>query len=281
LISIAAVLSAVGLSVVAHSQTTGDIPLVSGEENSAEGVSGSGEFDTEAVAGFGLRDGMRRERELRNDPEYRQRRLAQVRESLVSGNPGMMEEVGLSQMEGDRFLDLLAEYQVRSSGDLLVSGVNGSEQAVRLELMRRQLQVSFQRNEAIVAMLGPERFARWQQYPLDSRALQRANDLGKLLSQAGRSLDKVQLRSLKDILVAEARFERHQMALANDIHPQDSAGAAQIHDMLVKSRGASRERILSEATSFLSAPQIAVLRAQFDLENKLSSFVAGPGGEAR
>ena len=187
--------------------------------------------------------------ELWKDAEYRKARLAQIRISMAASYPELTSELGFSQTEVERVLDLLAEYQMNMDSTLSSLDRTGGRIVVTQEMGDRLQEFSRQRDQALSTALGPARYAQWQQYERDYPARSQVNALNAMLARAGQPMNAAQLKSMTEVLVEAMRQQ-----------PQSAE---------------TTQRIMTAASRLLSAPQIELVRAQFEQQAALSQAVAG------
>jgi hypothetical protein len=212
-----------------------------------------------------------RERELWKDPDYRNARLAQIRLTIPGSYPGLAEELGLTAAEEAALFDRIAEYQLDMNGTITQAVPVGNDAAVDAGTSNRLQEISRQRDTAIAAQLGPARYAQWQQYVQNSAARSEATSMNSALTQAGHGLNAAQLRSLTTVLIKESQRQREEATVrARSANVQDQVSQAQFEEVLRTTQDESRQRIVTAATSFLNADQLAVVRAQMEQQTALS-----------
>jgi hypothetical protein len=221
-----------------------------------------------------LADFQKQQREMMKDPEYRNARLAQIRTSVASNNRSLTEDLGISQQEADRILDLLAEYQLEMSTETVLLS-DASDPAATQEMLRKRQEGTRQRDERIAALLGPSGATRWKQYQQDAPARSRATAMNNTLTRSNLPLSAAQQKTLGAALVTEMRSLREDStALSRGANPQDPAAIAQIQEALRKRQQESTQRVLVAAAPVLSSAQLAVLKAEFDQQDALSRAMA-------
>lgn len=222
-----------------------------------------------------LRDASNLEREQLNDPEFRNSRLAQIRASLDRNNPGVAESLELSTTELDELFDLLANHELTVRSESLVLVADQNDPAAIQELGRKRQETLRHRDEAIAALLGPARIAKWQAYQQDAPARSRAASINSLLFRAGLPMDERQLKSLTAALVAETRRQREAlMVLSRDIDTPGPMGQSQLQVAFRKTQEEFEHRLLEAATSTLSAEQLEVLGDQIRSQDALPAALA-------
>lgn len=218
-----------------------------------------------------LQNAINSEMEMWKDPEYRKARLAQARTSVRRQNADLAEELGITEAEANKIIDVLAEYQVNMNAELTVLSMNAqNDPAAQQEMARRQTEMQRQREESLAALLGP-RLSQYQQYQQTLPARSRVNSLNSTLSQAGAPLTGTQLKSLTTVMVAQQQRQQQDLQdLTRGINPQDPEARARITEQLQNRTSETNRRVLEAATPFLNAQQISALRTEFEQQDAIS-----------
>lgn len=174
------------------------------------------------------------ERDLMRDPEYRKGRLSQQRMRLKRTYTFVAEELDLSEAETEKLFDILAEQQV--------GGRNGPEEALR-------------------ALLGPGRQAKWQEYQQTLSARNRTTEMTGMLATSGHPLTEAQLRPLTSALIAEEKFVRQQQQslFTRPALMTPEARGQQLEEQ-VNLQEQSNRRYLDAAAPYMSPQQLALVR---------------------
>lgn len=153
------------------------------------------------------------------DPEYRKARLADNRLRLQrQGYSQVVAELGLSEDEAARFLDLLAEQKLRENKSEM-------EQQSGDDPQRRWRQLNQQFEQERRAFLGEERFRTWTEYVNSATARGFVKDLRTQLATSSSPLREEQIKPLVTALAAEharewaARWENRDAAQWTDETP--------------------------------------------------------------
>jgi hypothetical protein len=211
------------------------------------------------------------QRELWKDPEYRKARLAQARAVASRSYPGLAEDLGLSPAQEDHLLDVLAESDVNTSAAISTLSSSANDPAANQQISARLTEYMRQRDDAVIAELGPNGKDRWEQYQQTAVARSQANSYNTMLTQAGQPLSATQLKSLSATVVTEQKRQRDEMtALTRNINTQDPAAVAAIEPELRRRQNDYNERVLAAAAPIMSAQQIQLLRAQFEQQSAMS-----------
>ncbi len=198
---------------------------------------------------------MNLEQDLMKDPEYRKLRLAQLRTSIERNNPGLAEELGLSEQEAGRLYDLLAENQLAMNFDSSIPG----ESAIR-------------------GLLGEGKYAQWQEYQQARPARQRVMSMNTQLTQAGMPLSDSQSRALTTAMLAEQQRQRQdqqaRVRTAASGNQNDPDFRAQAQEEALKRNEENSRRMLDAAAPSLTAKQLAALREQMEQQAAMTRIVS-------
>lgn len=198
-------------------------------------------------------------KERLKDPEYRRQVLAQSRVITKDSYPGLARQLGLSESEEERLLDLLADNQVARIAENPFSGGSMDQQEFQ-ESVRMIQEFNRREDESIRAMLGGK-YGQWQTYQqkrrsplLASIATAAVASMSRQLADAGKpALTTEQSRALTAALNAEAQRldqENQRMLAAN---PADEA-----------KREENKRRWLDAIAAYVDAEQFAVLRKTWE-----------------
>ena len=131
------------------------------------------------------------------DPEYRKARLAERRLELQQrGYPQLVETLGLSADEAERFLDLLAEQSLRET-ELAMKKQPGEDP------MKQRRELYAQAEKERRAFLGEERFRTWVEYQNSTGARGLVNELRTQLAATNSPLRQEQVKPLVKAIADE------------------------------------------------------------------------------
>ena len=106
-------------------------------------------------------------------------------------------------------------------------------------------------------MLGPERYAQFEEYEHVQPSRTRVNKLTNLLARSGRPLTSNQTRTLTAVMVAEQKRMEAEAKALRDAGQTDRRSQAEI-------QGETNRRILEQAPGFLDSQQVQVVRGRFE-----------------
>lgn len=148
-----------------------------------------------------------RQRELLNDPEYRQAMRTQQRFSMQQVHPDLARELNIPQEQADRLLDLLVDQQLRNMERPQDFPVDRAPTQAEMAQMQKNMQQRQLADRAeIGALLGSNGQQQWQDYENSMGARMRVRQLSSALDNAGNPLRDDQRQPLRDAL---AQFELH------------------------------------------------------------------------
>ena len=143
------------------------------------------------------------------DPAYRQARLAEARLQLQREYPQLVAELGLSTDEAKRFLDLLAEQEVRQNERAMKKQPGQDPMHWEKDLYARD------ENERR-AFLGEERFRTWTEYVKSTEARAFVSGLRTQLATTGSPLREEQVKPLVKALATEHERQAAQRQQHHD-----------------------------------------------------------------
>ena len=208
-------------------------------------------------------------RRLMADPAYRAAMVAQHRLRLEPQYADLSAEVGLSEGEADRFLDLLAEQGLRESEQLMMDGQNDPNMEKRRQ---RRKEFAEQVEAERKALLGEDRFRTWTEYVNSAGARAQMQALRTQLASSSSPLRDDQVQPLVKALAAE--HQRHaaerQQHHASAQWTAETPAAEQMTYM--KRRAAlieeSLERSHEIAAMYLDSEQQRRFDAMLDLQRE-------------
>jgi hypothetical protein len=210
--------------------------------------------------------------------EIRALRLATLRSSIAQSYPGLAETLGLTAEEADQIFDLLAEHQMAMATQLTaVQSEDGSasETAV-LEMRDSRQALRRQLGDSIRDLLGDARYAEWQAYQPTRPIRMQAKQYATALAQAHAPLDDVQLRAFEAALIEEHRsLQQDTVALARQVDLANPQSQQRASEALRSRRAESSQRVLTAASSQLTAQQISMLRPLLERQEAIQR--AGDG----
>jgi hypothetical protein len=153
------------------------------------------------------------------DPAYRRARLAEFRLQLQQqqGYAQLVSELGLSADEAERFLDLLAEQNLRENEQ-------GMKERSGQDYMQWSRELYARAEKERRAFLGEERFRTWTEFVKSAQARAMVSDLRTQLATASSPLREEQVKPFVKALAAE--HERHAAERHENYQAETGGGGA-------------------------------------------------------
>lgn len=236
----------------------------------------SANFPNAALASKDARDQMRehfeRQRALLRNPEYREAVRASTRLGMSQNYPAFAAELGLSEDEANRFMDLLTEQQLQSmEHDESLYFARAGDDEARMREAHERMQERMRQQQAEIEMhLGPTNYQKWQDYQQTLGQRHRLASMQSQLALAGSPLDAEQSDALLAALVQEQRKQQQAQAGANTGQPVGSFwhsyGPVPGQEEWISAQEQSNERLLAAIKSNLSSQQASKLEQMLDRE---------------
>jgi hypothetical protein len=216
-------------------------------------------------------DAINRERALWQDPEYRAARLAQARGNLQRQHLGLAEELGLTDAEEDKLLDLLAEHQVTLNMEMnAIARATQNDPVAQQEVARKQAEMARQREASVSSLLGAK-YPVYQQYQQNAGGRSGVSSMNSTLAQAGTPMNAAQIKTMTTVMAAEQQRQQQEMqALTRNMNSQDPEARTRMNDEMQRRSLEASRRILEAASSVLSPQQVATLRAEVESQEAMS-----------
>jgi hypothetical protein len=163
-----------------------------------------------------FREHRERQRQLMQDPEYREAMRVQTRGNFGRQYPGVIQELGLDAQQADEFFDLLADQQMRANDQMQqiwdMQDVDNNDPAAMQEGNRKiqqQAQENQRKSEAeMAARFGQETLQAWKEYQSSMGMRYELENMRNTLSATGlplnEDLSKPMLKALAQVNQAEA-----------------------------------------------------------------------------
>lgn len=222
--------------------------------NSPAPTAAQAKITREAALAALTEETVKRQKALLADAEYRKALVGQVRTELQQRYASLRVELGLTEQEQNALFDLLAEGQMKMLTSMAASTDGSTPDAAATAAMQAQGQ---KLEAAMKAMLGPERFAQFQEYEQVQPSRTRVQNLGNLLGRSGSPLSNSQSRALMAAMVSEQkRMEAESRALRDSGQPETRSPA----DIQAE----TNRRLLEQVPGFLDARQVQIVRGRFE-----------------
>lgn len=232
-----------------------------------------------------MREHRERQRQLMQDPEYREAMRVQTRGNFARQYPGVIAELGLDAQQADEFFDLLADQQLRTTEQMQplweMEGMDANDPATRQERHRKiseQAQENQRRSEAeMAARFGQDKLQAWKEYQSSMGMRYELENMRSTLSASGvplsEDLSKPMLKALAQAQQAEA--DEYSAAVNRGAAPalaRLATNAAFDGSNMERQLDAMRkrnQRMLDAIAPYLSFQQRAAIEKQQDAQLKM------------
>lgn len=199
-------------------------------------------------------------------PNYRRSQLPRRLELQALNYPGIGEELGLSQPETSALLDLLQQQIALLGG--VPSDYAGGDELIRQEIDRAGRELRRMQAAELEALLGQDRFRRWQEYQSTLNERREVARLGTMIPSSMPKMPELspaQASSLVATLIAERANAGARAVIESG--PKRVPLEQQQRDL--EALEATNARILQAARAYLSEQQLSGL--QYVLNNQVKS----------
>jgi hypothetical protein len=240
-----------------------------------------------------FREARERQRQLMQDPEYREAMRIQQRSNMGRQYPGVSQELGLTPDQTEQLFDLLAEQQVRSAEQtdtiFEAEGLDPASLQQRQEKMQQQWTETQRKNEAeLAAQLGPAKLQAWKDYQSTLGARHQAEHLRSTLAGRGVPLSEDAGRAVVKAYAEAQKAEMQEyanMAKANAASSSSSsakvgmvgwaargfapASSAEMYERHIENTKKRNQRVLDALSPFLNYEQREELQKEQEAELKM------------
>ncbi|WP_129776058.1 hypothetical protein [Peristeroidobacter soli] len=232
-----------------------------------------------------FREQRERQRQLMQDPEYREAMRVQTRGNFARQYPGVIQELGLDPQQADAFFDLLADQQLRANEQmqpLWEMETDPSDQAAMQERNRKIQQMAQQnqrRNEAEIAAQLGSKVQAWKEYQSTMGVRYELENMRNTLVSNGLPISDDMSKPMLKALAQANQAEADEFAAANRGEPAAalgwSAGGStsgsdsnnmERHLEMAKKRN---QRMLDAISPYLSFEQRAAIERQQEAQLKM------------
>ena len=232
-----------------------------------------------------MREHRERERQLMQDPEYRQAMRLQTRNNLARQYPGVIEELGLDRNQAEEFFGMLADQQMRTNEMMMPSWEMQSgetpDPAAMQERHRKFQQAANElqrKNETeLAARFGQEKAQAWKEYQSTVGMRYQLEGMRSTLAAQGvplsDDLSKPMLKALAEAQKAEmAAYVASAKPVVSSGSPRLAAGIAfepgnmESHLEQTKKRN---QRMLDAISSYLTYEQRTAIEKEQQAQLKM------------
>jgi hypothetical protein len=233
-----------------------------------------------------MREHRERQRQLMQDPEYRDAMRTQSRSNLARQYPGVIQEMGLDPQQADDFFNMLADQQMRSSeqmGPLWDADAAEKSDPAALQDRHRKIQqaaAEMQRqNEAeLASRFGQGKLQAWKEYQSTVGQRYQLENMRTTLAAQGLPLgDDVSKPMLKALAAAQkAEADEYAAAVSRSAAPTLALRSAAVAfdsgnnmDQQIEMTKKRNQRTLDAVSSYLTFEQRAALEKEQDAQLKV------------
>ena len=169
-----------------------------------------------------MREHRERQRQLMQDPEYREAVRLQARTNFARQYPGVIQELGLDQAQAEDFFELLAEQQMRGTEEmepLWEMEIDGRDPAA---IQQRQSDVQriaaemHRKNDAeLAARFGQDKLQAWKEYQSTIGQRWQLEHMRNTLAAQGLPLNEDMSKPMLKALAEVQKLEMQEVAAAN------------------------------------------------------------------
>lgn len=234
-----------------------------------------------------MREHRERQRQLMQDPEYREAMRMQSRSQLARQYPGVIQELGLDQQQAEDFFNMLADQQMRST-ELMepLWDAENSENRDPTAFQERhgkiqQVASEMQRNNEaeMASRFGPAKVQAWKEYQSTVGHRYQLEQMRNTFSAQGVPLsDDVSKPMLKALAAAQkAEMDEFSSAVSRGAAPRLAARATanlaieggNNMEQQIEMTKKRNQRMLDAVSPYLSFEQRQALEREHDSQLKM------------
>lgn len=232
-----------------------------------------------------IREARERQRQLMQDPDYREAVRVQHRSNIGRQYPRLGSELGLTAEETEQLYDLLVDQQMRNNEQTEVAwdtqGLDPATQQQRQEKMQQQWAEIQRKNEAeLAAQLGPGKLQAWKEYQSTLPARHQAEQLRTSLAGRGVPLSEDASRAVVKAYAEAHKIEMQEyanLAKANVAAGRPPATAmlgqvgptADMYERQFENAKKRNQRVLDALSPYLTYEQREALQKEQEAELKM------------
>jgi hypothetical protein len=226
-----------------------------------------------------------RERQLMQDPEYREAVRVQQRSNINRQYPGLGQELGLTVEQTDQLFDLLVDQQMRNHEKAVLNwdseGLDPAAMLQRQEKVQQQWMEMQRRNEAeLTAQLGTAKMKAWQDYQATLPARYQVEQLRTTMASRGVPLSEEASRAAVKAFAEAQKIEAQEHAYLAGANIASGKVAAiqmvgrieptpEMYERQLEHAKKRNKRVLDAVSPFLTYEQREALQKEQDAELKM------------
>lgn len=231
-----------------------------------------------------MREHRERQRQLMQDPEYREAMRLQSRTNLARQYPGLIEELGLDRTEAEAFFALLADQQMRATEQMepLWAGESLDDRdPATIEQRNYKIQqaaADMQRNNEseLVARFGQQKLQAWKEYQSTIGQRWQLEQMRSTLAAQGLPLNENSSKPMLKAMAEAQQQEIQEYAVASQgvtaSTVQSSAGFAfdsRNMEQMIEQTSKRNQRMLDAISSYLTPGQRQALEKDQEAQIKM------------
>jgi hypothetical protein len=232
-----------------------------------------------------MRESRERQRQLMQDPEYREAVRIQQRSNIGRQYPGIRQELGLTAEQTEQLFDLLADQQVRNNDQAQqmwdTEGLDPASVQQRQEQMQQQWAEIQRKNEAeLAAQLGSDKLQAWKEYQSTLAARHQAEQLRATFAGRGVPLNEDATRAIVKAYAEAQKIEMQEyasMARANAALSSKGgvamlaqrAPTPETYERQLEITKKRNQRVLDALSPYLTYEQREALQKEHEAELKM------------
>ena len=236
-----------------------------------------------------IREARERQRQLMQDPDYREAMRVQHRSNMVRQYPGLAQELGLTAQQTEQLFDLLTDQQMRNNeqSELLwdTEGLDPNTLQQRQEKMAQRWAEIQQKTEAeLAAQLGPDKLQAWKEYQstlgarhqaeqlkttLAGRGVPLSEDASRAVVKAYAEAQKVEMQEYANIASAARANAASSGKTAVSSLSMRPAPPSEMYEKQIELTKKRNQRVLDALSPFLSYEQREALQKEQEAELKM------------
>jgi hypothetical protein len=233
-----------------------------------------------------MREHRERQRQLMQDPEYREAMRLQSRSNLARQYPGVIQELGLDSQQAEEFFNMLADQQMRSTEEmepLWEADMAEKPDPAAFQERHRKIQQAAtenqRKNEAeLASRFGQDTLVSWKDYQSTVGQRYQLENMRSTLAAQGLPLsDDASKPMLKALAAAQkAEMDEYSAAVSRGAAPALGRMSAQVAfenannmEQQIERTKKRNQRTLDAVSSYLSFEQRSALEKEQDAQLKM------------
>jgi hypothetical protein len=229
-----------------------------------------------------IREHRERQRQLMQDPDYREALRLQARTSYARQYPGLIQELGLDPQQAEEFFALLADQQIRSSErmeplwDELEPVDPTAMQQRHQEIQRAAAEMQRTNEEEIAARFGADKLQAWKDYQSTLGQRWQLEQMRSALAAQGLPLSEDVSKPMLKALAEVDRLEMQEIAASSGAGPWTARVVGSMApldgrnvEQQLEAARKRNQRKLDAISSYLTPQQRQVIEREHEAQEKM------------